>query len=138
MSSPTVVWTARIVAAAGLVVDVLVHVRLAGRYDLVSATVSEGTLFRLEAAAAALAALLVLVWRHWVGDLFAWVVAAAGIVAVLVYCYVDVGAFGPFPDMYEPIWSADKVWALAGQTAALVSLGWLLTATHRRSVRRRL
>jgi hypothetical protein len=84
--------------------------------------------------AARLAALLVLVRRHRSGDLFAWTVAAAGIAAILLYRYTDVGAPGPFPDMYEPIWSADKVWALAGQALALVSLAWLL-ATARRAWR---
>lgn len=134
MNGPVIAWSARIAAAVGLVVDAVVHARLAAQYDLVSATLSQGTLFRVEAAAAALAALLVLVWRQPVGDLFAWTTAAVGVVAILVYRYHDVGAFGPFPDMYEPIWSADKVWALAGQALALVALTCLPAATGRRRV----
>jgi hypothetical protein len=39
---------------------------------------------------------------------FAFLVAAAGLAAVLLYRYVDVGAFGPFPNMYEPLWYAEK------------------------------
>jgi hypothetical protein len=42
--------------------------------------------------------------------------------AIVLYRYVDVGAFGPFPDMYEPIWSSDKVWALIGQAVAVLAL----------------
>ncbi|WP_232248534.1 hypothetical protein [Streptacidiphilus rugosus] len=57
-------WILRIAAAAGLAVDAAVHARLAGQYDLVTATISEGILFRAEAAAAALAVVLVLLWRH--------------------------------------------------------------------------
>jgi hypothetical protein len=121
----------RVAAAAGLGIDAFVHARLAGQYDLVAATVSEGALFRVEAAAAALAALLVLAWRHLIGDLFAWATAAAGAAAIVVYRFVDVGAFGPFPDMYEPIWPTDKLWALAAQILALVTLTLLLLAEWR-------
>ncbi|MEZ0089178.1 hypothetical protein [Streptacidiphilus sp. EB129] len=122
----------RVAAAAGLAVDAAVHASLAGRYDLVSATVSQGDLFRIEAGAAALAALLVLLWRRPVGDLFGWLTAGAGIAALLVYRYDDLGAFGPFPNMYEPIWYTDKVRALAGQALALVALTPLLIAGFRR------
>ncbi|MFC1408966.1 hypothetical protein ACEZCY_06670 [Streptacidiphilus sp. N1-12] len=112
----------RLLAALGLAVDAAIHARLAGQYDAVTASVSEGTLFRVEAGAAALAVVLVLAWRRLPGDLFALLTALAGLAAILVYRYVDVGAFGPLPDMYEPIWSTDKVWALAGQALAAVTL----------------
>ncbi|WP_208615588.1 hypothetical protein [Streptomyces rubellomurinus] len=114
------------VAAAGLAVDVAVHARLADQYDAVKATVSEGTLFRAEAAAASLAVLLVLLWRHRIGDAFAWLVAIAGLAALLLYRYVDVGAHGPLPNMYEPIWSTDKTTAAWAQTAAAGALTPLL------------
>ncbi|MFC1405611.1 MULTISPECIES: hypothetical protein [Streptacidiphilus] len=121
----------RSLAALGLAVDAAVHARLAGQYDAVTATISEGTLFRVEAGAAALAVVLVLVVRRFPGDLFAVLTAVAGLGAILVYRYVDLGAFGPFPDMYEPIWSTDKLWALAGQGLAIVALLPLLTAAAR-------
>ena len=116
----------RILAALGLAVDAGFHATLAGQYDAVSASISQGDLFRIEAGAASLAVLLVLGWRRPVGDLFAWAVAAAGLAALLLYRYVDVGALGPLPDMYEPVWFSDKVWSLAGQAAALVALTPLL------------
>ncbi|MFC1417965.1 hypothetical protein [Streptacidiphilus cavernicola] len=128
----------RIAAAAGLAVDAAVHAELAGQYDAVTATISQGTLFRIEAGAAALAVLLVLLWRKLPGDLFGWLTALAGLAAILLYRYVDVGAFGPFPDMYEPIWSTDKVWALAGQALAVLTLTpCLLTGLSRLSRSRR-
>lgn len=118
----------RILAALALAVDAVVHGRLAGQYDAVTAAgaVSEGALFRAEAVAAALAALLVLLWRHRLGDVLAWGVALAGLAAVLLYRYVDVGAFGPLPDMYEPIWSADKITAAWSQAVAALALTVLL------------
>ena len=112
----------RVAAAVGLAVDAGVHAKLAGQYDAITASVSQGTLFRIEAGAAALAVVLVLAWRRRLGDLFAAVTAAAGIAAILLYRYVDVGKLGPLPNMYEPTWFPDKVWALVGQILALVAV----------------
>jgi hypothetical protein len=121
----------RIAAAAGLAVDAAVHARLADQYDAVTGSISQGTLFRAEAAAAALGVLLVLAWRRLPGDAFAWLTALAGIAALLLYRYVDVGAIGPLPNMYEPIWSTDKLWALAAQTLTALTLVPLLTRPRR-------
>ncbi|MDH6577856.1 hypothetical protein [Kitasatospora sp. MAP5-34] len=118
----------RVLAAAGLAVDAAVHARLAGQYDAVTASVSEGDLFRVEAAAASLAVLLVLLWRHRIGDAFAWLVAAGGLAALLLYRYVDVGAHGPLPDMYEPVWSTDKLTAVWAQAVAVLALTALLAS----------
>lgn len=126
----TLLGVCRIAAAAGLALDAYLHAKLADPYDAVTATVSQGTLFRVEAALASLAALLVIVWRRPLGDLFAWIVAAGGLAALLLYRYVDVGALGPFPDMYEPIWSQDKKLSAIGN---LVTLGatTVLLLVHR-------
>ncbi|MFG2491616.1 hypothetical protein ACGFSD_11240 [Streptomyces caniferus] len=122
---------ARLLAAAGLALDAYVHARLAGRYDEVTATISQGMLFRIEAALAALAALLVLVWRRPAADTFAWLVATGGLALLLLYTYVDIGAPGPLPDMYEPDWSADKrLAALAQAVAVLATVFLLLTRTR--------
>ncbi|SEK45312.1 hypothetical protein [Streptacidiphilus jiangxiensis] len=130
----------RVAAAAGLAVDAYVHLKLAHQYSAVaSTTISEGTLFRIEGAAAIVAALLVLVWRHRLGDGFAWLTAAAGLAAIVFYRYIDPGALGPVPDMYEPIWFNDKVLALAGQALALAALTPLIIGgrLRRRHVSRR-
>jgi len=116
----------RLIAAVGLAIDAGIHAKLAPQYDAVNASISQGTLFRIEAGVAALAVVVVLAWRHRLGDLFALLTAAAGLAALLVYRYVDVGTLGPFPNMYEPVWFTDKVWAVIGQAMAAVSLLALL------------
>ncbi|MFE9122370.1 hypothetical protein [Streptomyces sp. NPDC007172] len=122
----------RAVAAAALTIDGYVHLELADRYSSVASfIISEGALFRTEAGAAILAALLVLFWRRRAGDTFAYLTAAAGLTALLLYRYLDPGALGPLPDMYEPIWFASKVWALIGQAAAILALTPLLAARPR-------
>ncbi|MEN8651675.1 hypothetical protein ABCR94_13865 [Streptomyces sp. 21So2-11] len=124
---------ARILAAAGLVVDAYVHAHLADRYDAVAATLSQGTLFRIEAALAALAALLVLAWRRVPADAFAWLVASGGLAALLVYRYANVGELGPLPNIYEPIWSNDKKLVAVAQAVTIAATTLLLlTRTRRR------
>jgi hypothetical protein len=122
---------ARLLAAAGLAVNAGIHADLADQYDVVSASVSEGDLFRVEAALACLAAVLVLLWRRPSGDAFAWLVAAGGLFAVLLYRYDDIGAHGPLPDMYEPIWTTDKKVSAISQIVTVVATTFLLL-THRR------
>ncbi|GAA2619364.1 hypothetical protein GCM10009863_36640 [Streptomyces axinellae] len=125
----------RVLAAAGLAVNAEVHARLADKYDSVTESISQGTLFRLEAALAALAALLVLVWRSRLADLFALAVSLGGLALLLVYRYIDVGVLGPFPDMYEPLWFTDKtVTVIAQAVSALMAL--ILLAWRGRGVRR--
>ncbi|SEM01240.1 hypothetical protein [Streptacidiphilus jiangxiensis] len=123
-AAPALLWALAVVTAAALAVDAYVHADLAPAYDSIRASVSQGTLFRVEAAAAALAALLVLVARRrraaW---LFAFLVAAGGLAAVLLYRYVQVGAVGPLPDMYEPIWFPEKT---ASAVAEAVGAGTAL------------
>ncbi|MET9669590.1 hypothetical protein ABZY19_30190 [Streptomyces sp. NPDC006475] len=114
------------VAAACLAVDAYLHAHLADRYDAISSSVSQGTLFRLEAALAALAALLVLVWRRLPGDLFASLVAVGGLALLLVYRYVDVGELGPIPNMYEPIWYGEKEATVVVQAVAVLATLYLL------------
>ncbi|MFI0225485.1 hypothetical protein [Streptomyces lydicus] len=126
---------ARLLAAAGLALDAYVHARLAGRYDAITATLGQGLLFRVEAALAALAALLVLVVRRPAADAFACLVAAGGLALLLLYTYVDVGPLGPLPDMYEPFLTGDKQLTLVAQAVAVLATGYLLL-TRERSPRR--
>ncbi|MFJ5709386.1 hypothetical protein [Streptomyces sp. NPDC093105] len=123
---------ARLLAAAGLTADAFLHARLAESYDAVSATLSQGTLFRIEAATAALAALLLLVWRRPLTDAFAWTVAAGGLAALLLYRYVDVGELGPLPNMYEPAWFTDKNLVVIAQVLTLLATSALLLTRRRR------
>lgn len=123
-------WVARLVAAAGLAVDAYIHAKLAGQYDAITSNISQGNLFRVEAAFASLAALLILVWRRPVTAAFAWLVAAGGLAVLLLYRYVDVGAHGPLPNMYEPIWSYDKKVTVVSQVVTMIAASFLLF-THR-------
>jgi hypothetical protein len=138
-------WLARLIAAAGLGVDVYVHWHLASGYDAVrghgSPHISQGGLFRVEAALALVALILVLMPRRWTAGL-AFLVAAGGVAAVLLYRYVDVGVIGPIPNMYEPLWYTEKtVSAVAEGIAALACLFALgsapsqLPASRRRRAR---
>ncbi|MFF8414580.1 hypothetical protein [Streptomyces omiyaensis] len=123
---------ARLLAAAGLAADAYLHAYLADRYDAVSATISQGTLFRIEAAVAALAALLVLVWRRLLAEALAWTLAAGGLAALLLYRYIDVGELGPLPNMHEPLWFTDKNLVVIAQVLALLAATLLLTRRRRR------
>ncbi|MCZ4103765.1 hypothetical protein C8250_033835 [Streptomyces sp. So13.3] len=127
-------WVCRVAAAAGLAIDAYIHAKLADQYDAVSATISQGALFRVEAGLASLAALLIVAWRRPLGDAFGWLVAAGGLAAILLYRYVDVGALGPLPDMYEPIWSTDKKLSVAAQILAIITTTALLMTRHTRRI----
>jgi hypothetical protein len=127
----------RLVVAAGLGIDAYVHATLAGKYDVVTGTISEGNLFRAEAALAAVAALLVLSGKRAAYAL-ALVVAVSAVTALLANTYAHPGAIGPLPDMYEPTWFGEKVAALIGEAVAATAAAALGTDRwHRRRERRR-
>ena len=110
-----------LVTLAGLAVDAYVHLSLAGRYDAVQATVTQGQLFRAEGAAAIAAGVLLVVRPGRRTAAIAALVAGAGLAALLLYRYVDVGRLGPLPDMYEPLWYARKTWSMVGEAVAAVA-----------------
>jgi hypothetical protein len=111
----------RALVTVGLVVDAVVHLRLAAGYQLAQpAGIGQGNLFRIEAVIALFTAAYVL----WRGSRPAFVLAAAvglgGVVVVLVYRYVDVPGWGPVPQMYEPIWFFQKALSAVAEAAAAV------------------
>ena len=125
-------WTLRIGTAAALGIDATVHWRNAPAYDAVTATITQGELFRVEAVLAVVVGLLVLVRPRpgsWVAAL---AVAASALAAVLLYRYVDVGALGPLPDMYENTWQVPGKLLSAYAEGAAVVLAGLGLRTHRR------
>ncbi len=121
----------RVLAAAGLGIDAYVHFDLAPSYDLNVAAISEGALFRVEAASAVVAALLVLFVRGRLVALVAFLVAAGGVAAVLLFSYVNFGAIGPFPNMYEPVFDPEKNLSLIGEAVAAVAALLLLLSRSR-------
>ena len=115
-------WLLRLVTAAGLAVDAYVHADLAAEYDFPGKGISQGDLFRLEAGAAALAALLlILLGTRPLAWAYALLVALAGTGAVLLYRYVDVGALGPLRNMYEPVWYPEKTLSAVAEAAAILT-----------------
>jgi hypothetical protein len=126
--------------AALLAVDAYVHLRDAGLYDAVAtATLSQGTLFRVQAAAAGVVAVMLLLRPHPVVWAIAVLVAASAAAAVLLYTYVDVGSLGPLPNMYEPTWAlpGKRASAFAETAATVLALTGLALAlaTRPRAVR---
>jgi hypothetical protein len=111
----------RLLAAAGLVVDAVVHLHLAGRYSGNGSSITQADIFRVEAVAALVvaAALLVVPWRR-IGYLVAFLIAASAFGAVMLYRYVNVGSIGPLPNMYEPIWYSQKTLSAYAEAAAAV------------------
>lgn len=129
--SAGLMWSLRIVIALGLTVDAVVHLRLAPEYQLAFPEgMGGGTLFRVEAVVAVIAAVAVLVWGNRGTYLFALLVAASAFVAVVLTRYVEVPALGPLPSMYEPIWFFEKsLSAIAEGIAAIAALMALLAST---------
>ena len=113
----------RVVVAAGLAVDAYVHADLAASYA------DAQSLFLVEAGVALGAALLVLAGGRTVTVLFAALVAAGALIAVVASRYVDVGPIGPLPDLYEPAWYPEKVVAATAEATALMAA--LLLACRR-------
>ena len=133
-------WALRLVTAGALAVSAFVHADLADRYHLNrSGGLSQGELFQIEAGAAALAALLVLLSARRLAWAFAFGVAASALAAVLINANYDIGALGPIPDMYEPLWYPEKtLTALFEAVAAGTSmLGFLMATAAARTRRRR-
>jgi hypothetical protein len=115
------------IAALGLAIDAYIHLDLASNYDAIrTSTLSQGDLFRIEGGAAVLAAVAVLLRPRRYTALFAFVVAAAGITAVLIYRYVDIKGFGPIPSMYEPVWYTEKTRSAYAEGAATLASAALL------------
>ena len=111
-----------VVVAGGLVVDAVVHLRLAPDYQLAApGGIGQGNLFRIAAVAAVLAALWVLVRPGRLSFAVAFLVAGSALVAVLLYRYVDVPALGPIPSMYEPLWFPEKTASAVAEAVAAVA-----------------
>lgn len=120
-------------AVAGLAYDAYVHIHLAGSYDAIGNTISQGWLFRVEAAAAALAAVVLVLSdrrRVWV---VVGAVALGGLAAVMLYRYVNIPPIGPIPRMYEPVWYGDKARSAVAEGG--VAVAWLIREAVRQRAR---
>jgi hypothetical protein len=123
-----------VIVAAGLAIDAYVHLDLASTYDVVkTSTLSQGDLFRVEAALAIVAGVALLVRPRRYTAWFAFLVSAGGVAAVLVYRWVDVGKVGPLPNMYEPYWYGEKTLSLVAEAIAAVAAAILLVLMYMRA-----
>ena len=125
-----------VATAAMLGIDAVVHARDAHFYDAVrTSVISQGTLFRLEAAVAAIIAIALLIRPSRIWWAAALIVAASAFGAVVLYTYVDVGTLGPLPNMYEPTWvlpgKSASAWA-EGAGVILAAAGLLTTRARTR------
>jgi hypothetical protein len=123
----------RLLVVAGLAVDAYVHIHLAGGMGS-GGGLSEGTLFWIQGLVAALVAVLVLFRASRVTYAIAFLVAASALGALLLYRYVDVGSLGPLPDMYEPVWYAEKVVTTVAEAVVAVAAAlalWHVSARER-------
>jgi hypothetical protein len=130
-------WALRVVASAALALDAYVHADLASRYALnQSGGLSQGQLFQIQAGVAAFAALLILLFANRLVWAFVFIVSASALAAVMISTNYDIGAIGPIPDMYEPIWYGEKaLTAVAEAVAAGVAVVGFVAAPwlHRRT-----
>jgi uncharacterized membrane protein YagU involved in acid resistance len=116
----------------GLAIDAYTHLDLASGYQFNrTSTVSEETLFRVESIFAIVAAVAVVLRANIWTALVAIAVAGGGLALLLVYRYVNVGTVGPVPNMYEPLWFAEKSWSAIGEALAVVAAVVLLVTTRR-------
>jgi len=111
--------------AAGLAGDAAVHVDLAGQYGG-GELLSIENLFLGASGLAAVAGVLVLVVPQAWTVIVALAVAAGTLAAVVTARYVDVGALGPLPDLYEPVWYPLKVVSVAAEAVAVLAAVALL------------
>ncbi len=111
-----------LVSAAALVVNAVIHLRLAGPFDAITGTlVSQGSLFRIQAAVNIAAAALLVTRRRWAAMLAALVAAGGlGLVVITTLVPLDLTTIG-LPFLFEPIWYADKIVSALAQALALVS-----------------
>lgn len=123
----------RVLVAAALAVSGWLHLDLADIFDVVGEQITLGALFRAQGVAALLVAIWLLVARRsWLPELAALLVGLPSAVAVVLSVYVRVPAIGPLPEVYEPIWYAEKV--ASAITAGLAAAGAAgLLAVRRRA-----
>jgi hypothetical protein len=114
-------WLAAIVAVAGLSIDAYVHLNLAATYAEAQAPINEGVLFRAEAVLALLTAVALITSRRRLPFVLGLAVSASALTVMLVSRYVDLGPIGPLPDLYDPVWFPEKLWAAGGEAAASIA-----------------
>ena len=121
-----------LLAAIPFAVDAAVHASSAGIYDPAhGGLITEGNLFRAEAAIAALVSVLLVVRPTRSVWTVAFATAATALAAVVLYRYVNVGSIGPIPNLYEPTWQVPGKLLSAYAEAAAVAISAVGAITAR-------
>jgi hypothetical protein len=123
------------VVVVGLGIDAFVHFDLASAFaNVKTSTISQADIFRIDASVAIVAALALILRPRRYTVAFAFLLAAAGTAAVIVYRYVNVGTIGPIPNMYDPYWAPfGKALSAIGEAAATVAAAALFAILHRQA-----
>lgn len=114
----------RVLIALGLAVDAYIHFVLAPQYQQAYPDgMGGGNLFRIQAVAAILAGLYVLIRGSRLSYAIAAVVALSAFAAVVLSVYIQLPQVGPIPAMYEPLWFFEKtVSAVAEGIAGILAV----------------
>ena len=91
--------------AVTLAIDAYIHATTAALHDPVHGGVlTAGNFFRFETAVRVVVIVLLLIRPARWSFVTALVVASTALGVVVLYRYVNVGAIGPIPNLYEPSW----------------------------------
>ena len=119
----------RVLIALGLAIDAYVHFILAPNYELAYPDgMGGGTLFRIQAVAAIIAGLYVLIRGSRLSYAIAALVALSAFAAVVLSAYIQLPQIGPIPAMYEPLWFFEKTLSAVAEGIAgvLAVIGFFL------------
>lgn len=128
-----------IATATAFGINAAIHFMLAGAFDANPGNlVSQGDLFRVQAAGNIVAAALLVIRPRPVTAWIAATVAAVGLglVVLTVYVPLDLGPVGG-PYLFEPAWYPDKVASAIAQLVAIIGSVLLVITTARVQSNRR-
>jgi hypothetical protein len=135
VAGPAAVAVVRLITVAGLGIDAYVHLDLVSIYSEAEAPISEGPCsgprrcWPVHGARADRSA-------RRLSFLLGFAVSATALTLMPVSRYVDLGSLDPFPDLYDPVWFAEKLWAAFGEAAeGIASLAGILLLSIRAGLR---
>ena len=124
----------RIVVAVLLGINAYIHFVLAVPFIGNAGTLfSQGDLFRLQGILNIVAAILVVVWRHKLSAVFAGLIAAGGLFAVVasVFFPLDMSMLGG-PVIFEPSWYDQKIISAVVQALAIALCAVIFMRSRKR------
>jgi len=129
----------RVLSAVALAVSGYVHLHLAHRYGYPGTITGEQLFIAQGVTALVLAAAILVTGNRWVWAAGA-LLGLASFAAVMTYRYVDLGAIGPLPNMYDATWqpSPEKMLSAIAEITVPLCFVLAMAAGHaRRNAARR-